>query len=272
MKIRLNLFLLGLLWAGLVSAQDNALIANKLNYTDGQGKRQGRWEKAYRNGQLKYRGTFRNNQPIDSMIRFYSTGVKMADIWFDGNGFSTIRIYSDEGKLVAEGFYTDQVRDSVWVFYSPGAGKVLEEHYQKGKLVGVRKVFFPDGGLAEEQHYSNDLAEGYWVQFFPTGKKREESVYAKGKRNGVFNAYYPSGRLSVTGHYSNDMREGTWKFWDENGKLLQEVAFTNGETKNAWWNEKDNKKLEELEHNRQHLKDPKDYLNNPEELMRGSGF
>ncbi|MCK4749060.1 MAG: hypothetical protein KAT15_18535 [Bacteroidales bacterium] len=62
------------------------------NQTDNQGRKQGHWKKSYPNGELMYRGFFRDDRPVGLMERFYDDGKLRAVLDYKGKTGTTYAI------------------------------------------------------------------------------------------------------------------------------------------------------------------------------------
>ena len=68
-----------------------------------------------------------------------------------------MQLYYESGKAAAEGIYVNQVKDSVWTYYSEFDGSVrIRETYREGKLEGMSKHYYPGGEISEEVHWKQD--------------------------------------------------------------------------------------------------------------------
>ncbi|HOK52659.1 MAG TPA: hypothetical protein PLF75_12280, partial [Bacteroidales bacterium] len=62
------------------------------NQTDARGWKQGYWRAYYDNGKLRYRGYFKDNQPLGEFRRYYESGGIMAVQNFTGQGTSYVTL------------------------------------------------------------------------------------------------------------------------------------------------------------------------------------
>ena len=220
------LAILFILLTGLCSAQQQAV-----NKFDAQGKRHGLWKGTYDDsGNLRYEGTFEHGRET-GVFKFYEN-VKSAPVaatrdFSAGNGESYTVFFDEKSKKLSEGKEVNRLREGEWKFYYPGKNTIMSvELYSKGKLTGVRKVFFPSGSLAEEAQYKNGLRNGYYKKYTEKGILLEESVYKNREMHGPASFYNGSGELESKGQYSNNIKTGVWKFY-ERGKLVKEEDVTN---------------------------------------------
>uniref|UniRef100_UPI004048E524 toxin-antitoxin system YwqK family antitoxin n=2 Tax=Flavobacterium TaxID=237 RepID=UPI004048E524 len=96
------------------------------------------------------------------------------------------------------------------------------EFYSKGKLVGVRKVFYKDGTVAEETNYKNGIKEGSSKTYSEKGELLDAHIYKNGQYNGLASYFDGLGNKMYEGNYVNGKRVGIWKFFEKN-KVIKEV-------------------------------------------------
>ncbi|WP_159799774.1 toxin-antitoxin system YwqK family antitoxin [Flavobacterium sp. MK4S-17] len=219
MKIRFSLLLI--LLFGIINVE-----AQQINKTDNQGKRHGLWKGIYEDTKLpRYEGTFNhgketgvfkffNNDSVSSLMATRDFSLK------DGSYY--VVFYGEKGKKASEGKEVNKQRVGEWKFYHPGKETImLTEHYTKGQLTGVRKVYFANGKIAEEAQYANGVRNGVYKKYTEKGLQLEESHYKDGKLHGHAIFKDSHGQVVAEGDYSNGARVGQWKFY-ENGKLVKQ--------------------------------------------------
>ena len=96
------------------------------------------------------------------------------------------------------------------------------ENYNKGKLDGLRTVFYVSGKIAEEQIYKEGLMNGSYKKYTETGIVIEESNYKNNEFDGaaVFRDA-DDGSVISKGKFTNGKKTGVWQFY-EKGKLIKE--------------------------------------------------
>lgn len=199
------------------------------NKTDAAGKKQGAWIKLDGNKKKLYEGNFVNDVPVGKFTYYYDNGLPYSIIIWSNNGkVGRTKLYEGSGKLVAEGKYIDQKKDSVWIFYNE-SGKVLsEETYKLGKKNGVFKVYYSNGQIAEEKPWVNGLANGPHKKYFESGQLKYSGQYINDKVEGKVTFYHVDGKINATGIYKNDLKDGEWKYYKEDGKLQKTDKYVNG--------------------------------------------
>ena len=96
-----------------------AFCQGDINQVDENGNKQGHWEKKYKNGKLRYSGQFIDNEPIGLFKRFSNKG-KLSSTLLYKKGVIAVKaqFFHENGKVLAEGVYIAQKKDSTWKFYS----------------------------------------------------------------------------------------------------------------------------------------------------------
>jgi antitoxin component YwqK of YwqJK toxin-antitoxin module len=230
--------LINLFFISILIAQNDTVF----NQTDEQGLKQGYWKKSYNNGNLMYKGFFKDNKPLGKMIRYYESGGLQAILEFRNDIESTqAKLYYEDGEISAEGNYINTLKDSLWKYYSFWTGALVsEEYYIKGKKNGVQKSYYANGNVSEETEYKNDIKDGHWIQYFEDGKKKLEATYRWNKVNGRYTLYYPTGNVYILGNFDENKRHGTWTFYDEEGNEKYKLRYNLGTL-----NEEDKEQIEE---------------------------
>lgn len=218
MKFRLIAIVTFLLLSAGAFAQQNKL--------DSKGRRHGEWKGTYDDKKKpRYKGTF-NHGKETGIFKFYNddkTSTLMATRDFKGSdGTSYTTFYDAEGKKTGEGKEVNQLREGEWKFYHPGKNTVMSvEKYTKGKLNGVRKVYFPSGKIAEETGYVNGIKNGIYKKHTETGILLEDSNYKDGSFHGPAVYRNSKGEIAIKGQFTKGIKTGIWQYF-ENGKLVDE--------------------------------------------------
>jgi len=246
--------LLGLCMSFAVFAQDSVL-----NYTDINGMKQGLWIKKDKDGKKIYEGRFKNNIPYGEFIRYHKNGAVLAKMFHDKDDQKNvyIELFDDRGELAAKGFFYNKQRDSIWTFYGAEEKLVKEEHYVKGKLNGVCKIYYPSGQLMEEKAWNMGKMHGVWKWYYEDGTPRLETTNIDDKRDGAFIIYHINGNKYIDGNYKSDLKDGKWTFYNQKGEEEKSMKFKNGEAENQ--EEIDaqvTKELEEMEKKKGQIEEP----------------
>jgi len=132
------------------------------------------------------------------------------------------------GKLMAQGKYIKEEKDSIWIFYDDAGALLSKDNYNGGKKEGKCLVFLPDGTLAEEKIFKNGIEDGPFKQYFDGKLVKGEGKYVNGKMEGKTSYYYPNGIAAATGIFKNGHKNGVWIYKEKEGKVKDKELFKNG--------------------------------------------
>ncbi len=201
------------------------------NKTDASGKKQGYWKKKdEKTGSILYEGTFKDDKPTGYFKHYYpgDTARRSVTYYKDGGKVAYTKMYYQlTGKLMAEGKYVNEKKDSIWLYYDDAGVLLSKESFKNGKKEGLCLVYLPDGAIAEEKNFKDDLPDGPWKQYFDGKLLKAEGNYVKGKFDGKVSYYYPGGVAAATGIYKNGCREGVWLYKDKDGKITSKEVWKN---------------------------------------------
>ena len=153
-----------------------------VNEVDANGLKQGVWEKTFDNGNLRYKGQFKNNNPQGIFMYYYDSGELQAEKEFFHSGTAAAtHIFYKNGKLKAAGLYVNELKDSTWHYFSVDSVLMMSEQYQKGKLNGVTKTYYYTGELYEIKNWTQGVENGSWIQYFINGATKMEILINHGR-------------------------------------------------------------------------------------------
>ncbi len=200
------------------------------NQKDALGNKQGYWKSYDEMGHLKYEGNFKDDIPFGEFKYYYPDGkIRAISIIFNEGKQSRTKLYHRNEKLMAEGNYMEQKKDSTWSYFSEYDGVLLsKENYKRGNKEGLWQKFYPNKTVAEESTFKNDVQVGVWIQYFTNGTKKIEGFFVEGKKDGRFTYYHLNGQIETVGMYVNSLKDGNWKYFSEEGKSIKEELYKNG--------------------------------------------
>ncbi len=215
-----------LIITGACYGQKDALI----NQSDAKGLKQGIWMKKYNDGSIRYEGKFENDIPVGVFKYYYEDGKKISSVleYYNKGTQANAKIYHLNGKLMGEGKYLNQKKDSSWKYYDQGENLISEEFYLKNKKNGRWTVYYKEGKLASEKNWSNDLEQGEWKEYFETGKLKIQAFYKDGNLEGKVINYFPNGLKMQEGNYQSSLKNGDWISYNEDGTLKMKENYKNG--------------------------------------------
>jgi len=225
MSLRAVLLLSALIVAAVCSAQPPAA-----NQKDAKGLKQGPWAKTWaESSQLRYEGQFKDDKPV-GRFTYYSTKGKVESIldhYPDGKA-SHARHYHPNGKLMAEGRYVGQDKDSTWTYFDTEGIKRSIERWAAGKKDGEQVTLYADGKLAEKSLWAKGVQQGPFEQYFANGQVKTRATYVNGEPEGTMTYFFPSGKKEIEGKMVNGDRDGSWYYFNEDGTVQIQVLYKAG--------------------------------------------
>ncbi len=237
----------------------------KLNQTDENGLKQGKWMKVYSNGEKAYEVFFKDDKPVGELKRYHENGKLAALLNYNETGDTAkAQFYDEKGNLISEGIYSGHKKTGKWIYYKNNI-KVKEENFKNDSLHGLQILFWDNGQIYDEKLYDNGMQTGYWKKYYKNGKPFLKAVIVNGKMEGPMLRWYKTGQIEVKGQYKNDLKDGVWTFYGEEGEK-DTITYKNGHDINEAAVEK--KESEEYKKNIEkgkHIADPQNYKNDPDD-------
>jgi len=204
---------------------------NNYNKLDEKGKKHGLWKGIFEDTKNpKYEGTFEHGKEVGVFTFFDNTKTKivLATREFNPTDNSALTVFFDKNKnKVSEGKVLNKLYEGHWKYYHKASKSIMAtENYSKGKLEGLRSVFYPSGKIAEEMIYLNNLKNGFYKRYTETGILIEESNYKNNLYDGL--AIFrdaEDGTVVSKGKFVNGKKSGIWQFF-EKGKMIKEVNMS----------------------------------------------
>lgn len=201
------------------------------NKLDEKGNKHGLWKGVFEDTKNpKYEGTFEHGKEVGVFTFFDNTKTKtvVATREFNPKDNSAYTIFYDQLKnKVSEGKVLNKLYEGQWKYYHKASKSIMAtENYSKGKLEGLRSVFYPNGKIAEEIIYKNDLKNGFYKRYTESGIIIEESNYKNNQFEGL--AIFrdaDDGTIVSKGKFVNGKKAGIWQFF-EKGKLVKEMNMS----------------------------------------------
>lgn len=200
------------------------------NKLDSNGKKHGLWRGQYTESKRpKYEGTFEHGKETGLFNFFDDTKAKtiIATREFNPKDKSAYTIFYDQkSNKVSEGKLINKLFEGTWKYYHQDSKTIMTiENYSKGKLQGLRTVFYANGKVAEEILYKNNLKEGLYKKYTEKGILLEESNFSNDIYNGVAVFKDSNGVIASKGNFSKGKKTGIWLFYQK-GKLVKEVNMS----------------------------------------------
>ncbi|TDD98469.1 toxin-antitoxin system YwqK family antitoxin [Flavobacterium cellulosilyticum] len=205
---------------------------NQVNKLDEKGNKNGPWIGKYADTKnLKYEGTFDHGKEI-GIFTFYDNAktkrvVATREFTPLDNSAYTI-VYDQLKNKVSEGKVVDKLSEGKWIYYHKASKNIMStEFYSKGKLEGLRSVFYPSTKIAEEMMFKDNQKNGIYKKYTETGIVIEESNFKNNQFDGPAVFRDPDeGTIVSKGKFTNGKKTGVWQFYDR-GKLVKEINMSN---------------------------------------------
>ena len=215
----------------------NILAQTEFNKLDVNGKKHGLWKGVFEQSKRpRYEGTFDHGKEIGVFSFYDDTKAKfiIATREFNAKDNSAYTIFYDQNKnKVSEGKVVNKLFEGQWKYYHQASKNIMTtENYSKGKLDGLRTIFYISGKVAEEINYKNNLKNGFYKKYTEKGVVLEESIFKNNNYNGLAIFRDANGDISSKGQFVNGKKSAVWQFF-EKGKLVKEtnMSFPENATK-----------------------------------------
>jgi antitoxin component YwqK of YwqJK toxin-antitoxin module len=222
------------------------------------------------NNKLIYKGPFRNKIPV-GVHREYGQDGKITKAYiYNDNGLLLSEGIVDEsgnfngkwedlypdGKVQAEGAYTDNRRTGLWKFYNISSKVEQTGYYNNGRPDGLWKWYYDNGAILREEEYFQGQRDGAYTEYsetgdivgqgqysdgerngdwkFKAGDNMEEGKYIIGLKDGLWKSYYSDEKLRFKGNFVQGNPDGQQLFYYENGKLKEEQFYRMGIRQRTW--------------------------------------
>jgi Uncharacterized protein conserved in bacteria len=191
-------------------------------------------------GKLIYSGPYRNKIPV-GVHREYGKDGKVTNAFiYNDNGLLLSEGIVDEagnrngkwkdlfsnGKVQAEGQFTDNRRTGQWKFYNISEKVEQTGSYNNGRPDGLWNWYYDSGALRKEEEYFQGQRDGRSTEYSESGDIIAQGQYSDGEKNGPWK--YKTGDMTEEGKYITGLRDGLWKTSYINGKLKFKGNFVQG--------------------------------------------
>lgn len=192
------------------------------------------------NGKIIYSGPYRNQVPVGIHREFNADGKVTNSFIYNDNGLLLEEGIVDEagnrngkwkylfsnGKVQAEGQFTDNRRTGVWRFYTTSEKLEQTGSYNNGRPDGLWKWYYDNGAILREEEYFQGVRDGAYAEYSPEGEIISQGQYLDGEKNGEWK--YKSGDNTEEGKYIVGLRDGLWKSYYPDGKTRFKGTYVQG--------------------------------------------
>jgi antitoxin component YwqK of YwqJK toxin-antitoxin module len=219
---------------------------------------------------LIYNGPYRNKIPVGVHREFGKDGKVTNAFVYNDNGLLNSEGIVDEagnrngkwkdlytdGKLLAEGSYSDNRRTGLWKFYDASEKVEQTGYYNNGRPDGLWKWYYNNGAILREEEYFQGQRDGAYTEYsekgdiicqgqysdgerngewkFKSGDFTEEGKYIIGLKDGQWKSYYNSGTLKFKGNFIQGNPDGQQLYYYESGKVKEEQYYRMGIRQKTW--------------------------------------
>jgi uncharacterized protein len=221
-------------------------------------------------GKLIYSGPYRNKLPVGIHRQFGKDGKVINSFNYNDNGIllsegiineagnrnGKWKDFYPNGKIQAEGQFTDNRRSGLWKFNNISEKIEQTGYYNNGRPDGVWKWYYENGAPLREEEYFQGQRDGSYTEYsvageiiaqgnyadgekngewkFKTGDFTENGKFISGLKDGVWRSYYKNGKLKFKGNYVQGNPDGLQSYYYESGKIKEEQYFQTGIREKTW--------------------------------------
>lgn len=170
---------------------------------------------------------------------YYDRLGKLEEVrnYYKGKLHGAVILKYPNGNNKQEGYFLQDLQDSVYREWNESGKPELEGYYKKGQKIGFWKFFYIDGRdkLVEEYIDSSRYVQSFWLQdslhtqtiingngemsvFHNNGKLKEWYNYKKGVLDGPFLEKRILGDSLLSGAYIAGKKSGEWRYFYYTGK------------------------------------------------------
>ena len=236
----------------------------KINQTDENGLKQGKWMKVYSNGNTAYEVYFKDDKPIGELKRYHENGKLSTILEYNEKGdTANAKFYDENENLISEGTYAGKKKTGKWIYYQKNI-KVKEENFKDDSLQGAQIIFWDNGQIYDKRMYDNGLQTEYWEKYYKNGKHFLKAKIVNGKMEGPMLRWYKTGQIEVKGQYKNDLKEGVWIFYGKKEGEKDTITYKHGHDINeAAVEKRESEKYQKNIEKGKNIADPENYQSNP---------
>ena len=210
---------------------NNGAIKQIIDFKD--GKKHGKRENFWTNGNLKNVSHWNMDKPIREVLQYHENGnVKGKNSIKNGKIHGLSKTYYSDGKLKSIcNFWYAQSIDTCKKYYPNGNLKRLDiTKLDTINLTSSGKVYiyYENGQLQKEAQSKNYTAHGIGKVYYENGNIHQQFNLINGVKNGKVKTFYETGELWSEGYAENNSFSGKIKYYDKNGRLEKTIVAENG--------------------------------------------
>ncbi len=191
-------------------------LDNVINYK--KGLQYGKFTYYYASGTIKKEGkAYEERNPKGAVVNkfdgefkeYYSTGVLLKILHFDkGEKTGLFEEYYNNGKIKQQGFYSNSLKTSKWLYLGIAGDTVVENNY---KIISKNdKQSSVKHGLLKRWKNKNLVLKENWFE---------------GVKHGKSLSYYRNGNVSTEMNFDKGLLFGKYVNYYENGKIKSDQTY-----------------------------------------------
>ena len=196
------LFVLSLIALKGMAQTDMVFRGERINVTDLDSMKQGRWYYFYDSLQtiVSCTGTYVDNKRQGVWTEFYRNGNRRSEIsYHDNHKYGLKKSFYENGNLAEDGYWDGQHWVGSYKFYFSSGKIAYDWNYgDEGNRVGEQSYYYENGQLMRLGTWVDGYADGLVADYYDSGNLRCESQWKMGRVDGVMREYYISGSLSAS--------------------------------------------------------------------------
>jgi antitoxin component YwqK of YwqJK toxin-antitoxin module len=196
------LFVLSLIVLKGMAQTDMVFRGERINVTDLDSMKQGRWYYFYDSLQtiVSCTGTYVDNKRQGVWTEFYRNGNRRSEISYqDNHKYGLMKSFYENGNLAEEGYWYGQHWVGGYKFYFSSGKIAYDWNYgDEGNRVGEQSYYYENGQLMRLGTWVDGYVDGLVAEYYDSGNLRCESQWKMGRVDGIMKEYYVSGSLSAS--------------------------------------------------------------------------
>jgi antitoxin component YwqK of YwqJK toxin-antitoxin module len=160
----------------IIHFPNSEIICQKISYQN--GKKNGIFLEYYRNGNLKYKKKYKNDQLIDTACFYHKNGnLSQLQILKDGLKVGCWKKFNENGNVFSElNFKDDELHGACNTYTYKTLKPLACLNYKDGNLHGEQKRFYSNGKPRSICYYDEGLACTGLREWYENGKEIEHGV------------------------------------------------------------------------------------------------
>ncbi len=136
------------------------------------------------------------------------------------------------GEKRSLGFYKNDRKHGVWLFWYPNGQKTGAYYYKDGSEHGIHQEWYENGQLKSEATYVDGARDKDYKTWYPNGQQWKITQFINGVPTGDYKEWHDNGNSMMEGQY-NDLgqKHGDWKRYHADGKIKLIEVYENGVVK-----------------------------------------